>query len=243
MNKEPDNFPLFPHLRERSNKGIDRHTQRSKWVTELLDWPNLPNDLLAAAKEAEFCLRDQVIVLFVCDSGARPSEVIELSIGEWRTRGCQQEVLIAPKGGRDQGARLLRFHPVTAELLYSYVNGERKQYDLQHRELKLLADRDPLFLSRHQRAYTYNAFLPHWRQLCQVVGFSLPLHGLRIWYVLQQLWIIHEHPWNHIELDLLKNKLAQCMGWSSSRPLDEYEHYVRMKQDEEVMFRVLDTWK
>jgi hypothetical protein len=80
MNKEPDNFPLFPHLRERSNKGIDRHTQRSKWVTELLDWPNLPNDLLAAAKEAEFCLRDQVIVLFVCDSGARPSEVIELSI-------------------------------------------------------------------------------------------------------------------------------------------------------------------
>ncbi len=89
MNKEPDNFPLFPHLRERSNKGIDRYTQRSKWVTELLDWPNLPNDLLAAAKEAEFCLRDQVIVLFVCDSGARPSEVIELSIGEWRTRGCQ----------------------------------------------------------------------------------------------------------------------------------------------------------
>src|SRR5260370_12712446 len=160
MNREADNLRLFRRMRERSNKGIDRYTQRSKWVTELLDWANLPNDLLAAAKETQFCLRDQVIVLFVCDSGARPSEVIELSIGEWRTRGCQQEVLIAPKGGRDQRASLLRFHPLTSQLLHTYVNGERKQYDPQHRALELLADRDPLFLSRHQRAYTYNAFLP-----------------------------------------------------------------------------------
>jgi hypothetical protein len=68
MDREPDNFPLYPHLRERSNKDIDRYTQRSKWVTKLLDWPNLLNDLLAAAKQAQFCLRDQVIVLFVCDT-------------------------------------------------------------------------------------------------------------------------------------------------------------------------------
>lgn len=240
MNRELYNFPLIPHLRERSSKAIPRYSQRSRWVSELLDYPDLPNRMLAAAEQAQFCLRDQVILRIVCDSGARPSEVIQLTVGQWRTRGCRQEVLIAYKGSRDQGARLLRFRPVTAKLLLSYINGERKQYDPQHRELKLLADMDPLFLSRNQRAYTYKALLPHWRRLCQVTGFSFPLRGLRIWYVLQLLRKIHERTSNRTELDRLKDELVQYMGWSSSRPLDEYQHFVRMKQDEEVMFRVLE---
>src|SRR5258708_22427412 len=243
MTREPYNFHLFPHLPERSNKGNHRYSQRPEWVTKLLECPDLPNRLLAAGESVEFCLRDQVIVRLVCDSGARPTEVIQLSIGEWRTRGCQQQILIASQSRRDQGAKILHFHPVTAKLLFSYINGERKQYDLQHRELKLLEDTDPLFLSKHQRGYTYKAFLPHWRQLCQVAGFSFPLRGLRTWYVLQQLRIIHERRSNFTELDHLKDNLVKYMGWSSSRPLHEYEHYVRMKQDEEVMFQVLDMWK
>ena len=240
MNRELYNFLLFPHLPERRNKGNHRYPQQPTWVTELLDCLDLPDRLLAAAEKAQLCLRDQVIVRLVCDSGARSTEIIQLSIGEWRTRGYQQEVLIDYKGRRDRRARLLHFSSVTAKLLLSYINGERKQYDLQHRELTLLADTDPLFLSKRQRRYTYKAFLPHWRQLCQVAGLSFPLRGLRTWYVLQQLRIIHEHTSSFTEIDHLKDNLVKYMGWSSSRPLHVYEHYIHMKQDEEEQFQLLN---
>src|SRR6266487_6582930 len=158
MNREPYNFPLFPHILGRSKKGNHRFSHQPEWVTELLDCPDLPDRFLAVAEKAQFCLRDQVIVRLVCDSGARPSEVIQLSIGEWRTCGCQQKILIASQSRRDQGARFLYFSSVSAKLMLNYINVDRKQYDLQHRELKLLADTDSLFLSKHQREYTYKAF-------------------------------------------------------------------------------------
>jgi hypothetical protein len=99
MNKELYNFRLYPHIPGRSKKGNHRYSHQPKWLTKLLDCLDSPDRLLAAAEKAQFCLRDQVIVRLVCDMGARSSEVIQRSIGEWRTCGCLQKILITSQSG------------------------------------------------------------------------------------------------------------------------------------------------
>jgi len=180
MNREAIIFPAISRQKARASRTGNFTLQgQSSLISELIDAPHLVHLLLDAAECAHFNLRDQVILRIACESGARISEILCITIGDWRTRGCRQEFVVSKKSQRGQHMRLLYLRAETAKLLLHYVNKERKQCDPQHRELQLLADTDPLFLSRQQQAYSYEAFAYRWKALCTAASISLPLRGLR----------------------------------------------------------------
>src|SRR5258708_18002009 len=102
---------------------------RTRMRSTLLNDPYLYDRLLEAAEQAHLFLRDQIIVRMACESGAHIHEILRLTVGDWRTHGCEQEVLSFNKSKRDQHVKLLCFSPQTRELLFRYIDGERKQHD------------------------------------------------------------------------------------------------------------------
>jgi site-specific recombinase XerD len=245
MNREAIIFPAISRQKARASRtGSFSPQGQSSSISELIDAPHLGQLLLAAAERAHFNLRDQVILRIACESGARISEILRITVGDWRTRGCRQEIVVSKKSQRGQHMKLLYLRAETAKLLLRYVNEERKQLDLQHRELQLLADTDPLFLSRQQRAYSYEAFASRWKALCTSAGISLSLRELRTWYVIHALKRIHEHPHYPAGAEVLQRKLVQAIGWQSCAPLRKYEYYLCAKcisHDLDTMFQRMDT--
>jgi integrase len=231
MNRETDSFRAIARRKTRDSRAsrFSRLDQYG-WISEHLDDPHLADLLITTLERSQLGLRDQIIIRIACESGARITEILSITVSDWRSRGCQQEISFNNKSHRDQQKRLLYLKPETAKLLLGYVEGERKQYDVQHRDLKLLVDTDPLFLSRRQRAYSYEAFAANWKALCAIEGIALPLHGLRAWYVIRALREIDAHANHPAEAERLKEKLAQSMGWQNPAPLHKYESYLRTKR-------------
>jgi integrase len=242
MNRKAIIFPALSRQKARvSRTRRFAPSGRDGLISELVEAPHLGHWLFAAAERVHFNLRDQVILRIACETGACISEILRVTVGDWRTRGCRQEIVVSRSSHRGQHMRLLYLRPETVRLLLRYVSEERKQCDLQHRELRLLADTDPLFLSRQQRAYSYVAFASRWKALCIAEGISLPLRELRAWYVIHALKRIHEHPSYPVDAERLKRKLVQAIGWQSCAPLQKYEHYLRAKSMAEDLDRLLQV--
>src|SRR6266478_8287309 len=167
MNREIDSFRAIARQKTRASRAsrFSRLDQYG-WTSEHLDDPHLADWLITTLERSHLSLRDQIIIRIACESGARITEILSITVGDWRSRGCQQEISFSNKSHRDQQKKLLHLKPETVKLLLRYVEGERKQYDVQHCELKLLADTDPLFISRRDRAYSYKAFAAIWKTLC-----------------------------------------------------------------------------
>jgi integrase len=199
------------------------HLVQNKWVSASLDDPKLLDRLLSAVERAHFPLRDRLIVLIACRSGACVRDILGLTIGDWRAYECQLEIQVQRQASRGQNAGILHLGPDTASLLRAYIHGERKEYDTEHRELSQLAETDPLFLTAEGHAYGYQAFVPQWETLCLSAGISLPLRGLRHWFVIRMLRQIEErthYPW---EQQGYKAALIKYMGWQSPKTLRAYE--------------------
>jgi integrase len=118
---------------------------------------------------------------------------------------------------------MLRLRPATASLLRTYIQGERKEHDPEHRDLLQLAETDPLFLTSGGCACGYQAFVPQWGTLCQAAGISLPLHGLRHWFVILALRQIEERIHDPGEQQRGKAALIKYMGWQTPKTLRVYE--------------------
>jgi hypothetical protein len=199
------------------------HLIGNEWERASLDDPDLFDRLLSAAKRAQLPLRDKLIVLMACRYGVCVRDILRLTIGDWRASGCQLEIRIHQQVRRRQGVGMLRFHPDTASLLHDYINRERKEYDPESRELVQLAETDPLFLATGGRVYGYEAFVPQWETLCQAAGISLPLHGLRHWFVIRALRQIEERTHDPVKQQRGKAALIKYMGWQSPKTLRAYE--------------------
>ncbi len=204
------------------------------WVPEPIDDPSLPGRLLAGAKQARLSLRDQIVVRIAFESGARISEVLGLTVGDWRARHCNQEATAFSKGSRGRRVKFLRFSPETAKLLHRYVGGDRKALDPQQRSLEHLADSNPLFLSARRQPYGYKAFIPHWQALCQAAGVELNVHSLRHFYVSQAMRLIYETSATQAEVQRRQEELVRYMAWRSPATLEAYEHYFQAKRHTEI---------
>lgn len=80
-----------------------------------------------------------------------------------------------------------------------------------------------MFLTAKGRAYGYGAFVPQWEALCQAAGISLPLRGLRHWFVICMLRQIEERTHDTAEQQRHKAALIKYMGWRSPETLRVYE--------------------
>ena len=110
--------------------------------------------------------RDQVILLLLRQTGARLSEIIEMTVGGWRATCRTGHALVKNKGSRGREEKTIYFTPTIERHLQQYVRTERARYDPQGRKrLDELDDRDPLFLTRTGKPYSRSAFYHNWKRL------------------------------------------------------------------------------
>lgn len=118
---------------------------------------------------------------------------------------------------------MLGLSPGIQSSLRAYIYGERKEYDPERRASSQLAKTDPLFLAAESCAYEYEAFVPQWETLCRAAGISLPLRGLRHWFVMRMLRQIEERTHDPEEQRRYKAALVNFMGWQTPKTLRVYE--------------------
>jgi len=205
-----------------------------EWVPHPIDDPTLHKRLLEGVTRAHLCLRDQIVIRIAYESGARIREILRLTVGDWRKRGCSQEATAFSKGSRERRVKVIRFSPETARMLNEYVNTQRRSLDPERRRLEHLADSDVLFLSQRRKPYDYEAFKPHWYTLCKVVGIDLNIHGLRHWYVTQTIRTICETAKSAGDITRGKEDLVRYMAWRSSETLKAYEHYFQAQRHAQI---------
>lgn len=199
------------------------HLVGNEWVRSSIDDPNLSHRLLSVAKQAHLPLRDRLIMHIACHYGVRIRDILRCTIGDWRASECQLELRVHRRVSWGQSVKVLCLRPDTQSLLRAYIHGERKDSDPEHRELSQLAETDPLFLNAQGRTYGYEAFVPQWDALCREAGISLPLRGLRHWFVIRVLRQIEERTHDHGEQQRYKAALIKYMGWKSPNTLRIYE--------------------
>ncbi len=214
-----------------------------KWVPEPIDDPALHLRLVRGFGQANVSRRDQIVIRMAYESGARISELLALTVEDWRKRGGKQEAMACNKGSHGRRVKIIRFSMETAKLLHCYVNEDRARIDLHHRPLAQLPDHEPLFLSARRKPYGYDAFFPHWKRLCQAVGVDLNIHGLRHWHVCQMMRLIHEIAETPGEVERRKEEMVRYMAWRSPEMLKAYEHYfqaIHHAQMQDVLHLQLD---
>jgi len=214
-----------------------------KWVPEPIDDPALHLRLVKGVEQAKVSRRDQIVIRLAYESGARISELLTLTVGDWRKRGGKQEAMACNKGSHGRRVKIIRFSMETAKLLHRYGNEDRAHVDPSHRPLAQLSDHEPLFLSARRKPYGYDAFFPHWERLCQTIGVDLNIHGLRHWHVCQMMRLIHEIAETPGEGERRKEEMGRYMAWRSPDTLKAYEHYVQAihhAQMQDVLHQQLD---
>jgi len=110
--------------------------------------------------------RDQVILLLLRQTGARLSEVVEMTVLGYRKAQRAGHALVKSKGSHGREEKTIYFTQTVDRLLARYIRTERACYDPQGRKrLDQLEDHDPLFLTRTGKPYNRFAFYYHWRKL------------------------------------------------------------------------------
>ncbi len=110
--------------------------------------------------------RDRVILLIIRQTGARISEVIEMTVGGYRKARHTGRALVKNKGSRGCEEKTIHFTTSVDRYLHDYIRTERARYDPQRRKrVEDLDDHDPLFLTRTGKPYSRAAFYHHWNKL------------------------------------------------------------------------------
>jgi len=200
---------------------------KDSWEVTPVDDPMLGKKLVEGFAKARLCLRDQIVIRMALESGARISEILQLTIGDWRELGCNQEVRACSKGSRGRRVKRLRFSSTTARMLRQYLNTDRAALDVELCRLDQLAENDPLFLSQRRKPYGYEALKPHWKRLCQTVNITLNIHAMRHWYATMSIRMIVEDATNSADIVLRKEELVRYMAWRNPETLKTYENYFK----------------
>lgn len=129
-------------IRYSCHTGVER-------VEASLDDPSFLHRLLYAAEQVHLLLQDKLIVLIGYRYGACIRDILRLTIGDWRACGCKLEIRVH----RGQGVGMLHLRPDMASLLRTYIHGECKEYDPEHRDILQIAETDPLFLTKEGCTY------------------------------------------------------------------------------------------
>ncbi|MFD3274026.1 tyrosine-type recombinase/integrase [Paenibacillus dendritiformis] len=98
------------------------------WVPEIIGNWDLPYRIyqLGALKDGE--LRDEVVTRFMFETGARISEILELTVGDYRKRSDIHELAATNKGSFKRRIKFIRISPETLKLLIKYVNSEHRHF-------------------------------------------------------------------------------------------------------------------
>jgi integrase len=216
---------------------------KEKWIPQVVTDTHLPQKILDGGRKLKaqgkhWGLREECVVCLLFETGARVSEVLSLTLGDWNRRGLKDTAWARNKGSRKRRAKYVRFSEQTVKLLKKYFDTERKEVDAHHYTLDdylrlakhHLVDLDtiPLFLSRRGTPWTVASFRAHyWKKACAAAKLDADIHQCRHWYVTQSLIEIHERARKgKITVERGKEELIAYMNWrAGEQTLTAYNHF------------------
>lgn len=195
------------------------------WIPEIIGDSDLPYRIYRAGQSKDWCLRDEIITRFMFETGARISEILELMMGDYRSRSDQHEFSAMNKGSYKRRIKFIRISPETLKLLIRYVNTERRLHANGLEKFHDLSDNEPLFLSKRGTAYSYTAFYANWSRIIKTAGIKLNPHKARHWFVTSMLRGIYESSETPRQIEEKKKQLIEYMKWRDPETLNVYEHF------------------
>ncbi|KAF6545588.1 MULTISPECIES: site-specific integrase [unclassified Bacillus (in: firmicutes)] len=219
---------------------------KGAWAPEIIDDKFLPTLTYEAGKKHGWTLREIVIARLLYETGARISEIIGLTIGDYRSRSNINEANTFSKGSYGRRVKFIIFQQDTARLLMRYINKERKKYAVNKVKYEQLSDEEPLFISEKGTPLTYQAWYYHWNGAMAAVGIKLNPHKTRHWFTTARMRMIKELARNPDEYARMISEFRVYMKWKHEDTIRAYEHHFtnetnrvmqldlheKMKQDE-----------
>ena len=171
------------------------------------------------------------------ETGARASEVIELTIGDYRSRKSFQEVSTFNKGSHGRRVKFLRFSKDTTKLLFQYINQERKKFDPLNRDFDSLPNDAPMFLTERGTPFSYQAWYPNWNKVINMMDMRLNPHKTRHWFVTTNMREIYNISKTSAEIKQRKDELIKYMKWRQKTQL-KCTNITLTRKDIEVFMKI-----
>lgn len=174
---------------------------RTLWQPQSIDDPDFPRAVYAAGQQYGWSLREMCITRTLFESGARVSEVVALTAGDWAVSQFLNRFHASSKGSHGRRVKTLVVSHQTATLCRRYfddVNHGRCAVDperLTLRQLTVLARRSParldqvrVYLTARGTPMTARLFRDHyWTPALRAAGLDADPHLARHWFVTNAL--------------------------------------------------------
>lgn len=208
-----------------------------RWIPQVIDDPEFRQRVLEGGKLAKWRMREDVVTSLLFDTGARISEVVGQTLGDWYALGMRREATAFSKGSHGRRVKFLRFSNGTARLLRRYFNGDRRKCDprgftiSQYLRLAEGSGFDlytvPIFLTTRKTALTPQTFRDvYWNRACEAAGLVADVHQIRHWFVTRMVRAIHDGASSDGDVECGLRALIGYMGWRSGwETLEAYDHY------------------
>lgn len=212
-----------------------------EWKPEIIGDIYLPYQVYGAGKRVNWSLREILIARLLFETGARASEVIELTIGDYRTRKSFQEASTFNKGSYGKRVKFIRFSKDTVKLLMRYINTERKKIDDLNRNFDMLPDESRIFLTECGNPFSYSSWYYHWNKAMKECGIKLNPHKTRHWFITSRLREIFNTSISEAEIKQKKNELIKYIKWKDDETINVYEHYFDEENHRKVHDGMLES--
>lgn len=215
---------------------------RTQWQPRSIDDPDFPRAVYAAGQAYGWGLREQCLTRTLFESGARVSEVVALTAGDWAVSHFLNRFRASNKGSHGRRVKTLVVSHQTATLCRRYFDDAhhgRCAVDparLTVRQLTDLARRSParldhvrLYLTARGTPMTAKLFRDHyWTPALRAAGLDADPHLARHWFVTNALRHVERGARDEAGLARRKQELIQYMAWrSGEQTLRAYEHVER----------------
>lgn len=211
----------------------------SEWLPRTVDDPNFPHLVYGAGKAYGWGLLELCVVRILFESGARISEVLDLTALDWSASQFLNQFTARNKGSFGMRTKRLVVSSATAKLCRRYFDDDRdgrRARDHQRLSLNDLGklnaealEKVPLFVNERGKPMQPKIFRRgHWTPALRAVGLHASPHLARHWFVTNALRTIEKTARDEAEILRRKGELVQYMGWrTAERTLKAYEHVAR----------------
>lgn len=212
---------------------------KSEWIPRALDCADFPRLMQRGGKIIGWSLRERIIFRMLFETGARISEVLGLTLADWRMHGCANKSAAFSKGSSSARVKYVSWSQDTTKLLREYFDTDRRKFDSNHWTLNDYLDtydaatlaRTPLFLNRYGTAVTANSYRSqYWNPAATAAGIKANPHQARHWYVTAQMRKIFEDgATSNINDPRISHRISMLiayMKWKrGAETIQSYNHY------------------
>ena len=210
-----------------------------EWIPRTIDDPDFPHLVYDAGKEYGWGLRELCVVRMLFESGARISEILDLTALDWSVSQFMNQFVARNKGSFGIRTKRLVVSSATAKLCRRYFDNDtegRRAHDRLGLTLNDLTKLDsealgkvPLFLTNRGTVMGAKTFRHgYWTPALRAANIHANPHLARHWFVTNALRMIEKTSKDENETSRRKAELVQYMGWrTAERTLKAYEHVTR----------------